>query len=172
MNNDDQNANLSSSDDEEPILPANSDDLLASDQLRLPADADILVRVHAVRSWLARRVRESELEIGQVALAQQMQDQTPGRRRQAGRDPRADEFQHALIAAQRHVAAYEEARDLLEDCVAHTTISDRLLVEYYLTLEDRMQASLSPTDSPWIESMQDVLQRVSQVGFSDEEDES
>jgi hypothetical protein len=156
-----------------------SDDLLAADNLHLPADANILVRLHAMRAWLRRRVRESELEVGRAALDLQdiarateslVNSQRLARtRRRAAEDSLTQRAQRKLSAAQRHLSAYEEARELLEDCVAHTTVGDRLLVEYYLNLEERMQAFDSPTDTPWIEAMQDVLQRISQVGTPEED---
>ncbi len=172
-----------SSDHEEDISPSEgesgSDNLLAADNLRLPAGANILVRLHAMRAWLRRRVRESELEVGRAALDLQdiartteipasSQRLARTRRRAAG-DSLIQHAQRKLVAAQRHLSAYEEARELLEDYVAHTTVGDRLLVEYYLGLEERMQAFDSPTDTPWIEAMQDVLQRISQVGTPEED---
>lgn len=153
-----------------------SDELLAADELRLPPDANVLVRLHAMRSWLNRRYQEAGLEVGQSALALQeaMQADESGlrpRRRAANNDFLVQRAQRDLTTAQRHLNAYDEARALLEECVAHTTVGDRLLVEYYLALEERLQAPLSPTDTPWIETMQDVLHRVEQVGTPNEDEE-
>jgi len=168
---DDKNDDLSSSEEE-----IGSDELLAADDLRLPVEANILVRLHAMRAWLGRRYRESGLEVGNAALnlqdvARATDDLTRSRRRAVEREALLQSAQRTLVAAQRHQNAYEEARELLEDCVAHTTIGDRLLVEYYLALEERLQALDSPTDTPWIEAMQDVLHRVEQVGTPGEDEE-
>src|ERR1700730_16337007 len=45
-----------------------SDELLSDDHLRLPETASMLVRLHALRAWLTRRMRDTELEIGNAAL--------------------------------------------------------------------------------------------------------
>lgn len=166
-NNDD----LSPSEDE-----VGSDELLAADELRLPADANMLVRLHAIRAWLNRRRDEAALEVGAAALnmqtaARAAESEVRPRRRFAENSFMLDRAQRELVTAQRRLSAYEEVRELLEDCVAHTTVGDRLLVEYYLSLEERLQASDSPTDTPWLEAMQDVLQRVGQLGTPGEEEE-
>src|SRR5205085_11982805 len=44
-----------------------SDELLSDDNLRLPESASPLVRLHALRAWLARRQKETTLEIGEAA---------------------------------------------------------------------------------------------------------
>lgn len=170
MNNDHDDPSSSS---EEEI---GSDELLAADDLRLPAEANILVRLHAMRAWLGRRYTESGLEVGNAALnlqdvARAAEDFPRARRRAVEREALLQSAQRTLVAAQRHQNAYDEARELLEDYVAHTTIGDRLLVEYYLALEERLQAPDSPTDTPWIEAMQDVLHRVEQVGTPGEDEE-
>ena len=152
-----------------------SDELLAADNLHLPAEANILVRLHAIRAWLSRRSAEMGMAVGNAALALQdtaraRESLTRLRRREADRDAPIERAQRLLVAAQRRQSAYNEASALLEDCVAHTTIGDRLLVEYYLALEERLQAPDSPTDTPWIEGMQDVLHRVERVGTPGEDE--
>ena len=61
--NDDHDNDLSLPEEE-----IGSDELLAADDLRLPADANILVRLHAMRAWLGRRYEESGLDVGGAAL--------------------------------------------------------------------------------------------------------
>lgn len=170
MYNDDEYDNSSS---EEEI---GSDELLSADELRLPAGANILVRLHALRAWLERRHKESELEVGAVALDLQeamnaLDDETRPRRRNSQNDLLIQRAQFALAQTQQRLSAYDEASTLLEDCVAHTTAGERLLVEYYLSLEGLIEAADSPADSPWLEAMQDVLHRVEQVGTPGEEEE-
>jgi hypothetical protein len=154
-----------------------SDELLAGDNLRLPAGANPLVRLHALRAWLNRRLAETELEIGNAALALQATiseatNETRPRRRLAAQDDLAvQRVQLHLVSAQKRLSAYEEAHTLLEECVAHTTTNDRLLVEYYLSLEELVQASDSSANTPWLNVMADVLQRVERVGTPDEEQE-
>ena len=153
-----------------------SDELLADDNLRLPAEANILVRLHAMRAGLSRRYTDSGLAVGTAALdvqdvARATEGLTRARRHASERELLMQKAQRTLVAAQRRQHAYEEARELLEDYVAHTTISDRLLVEYYLALEERLQAPDSPTDTPWIEGIQDVMHRVEQVGTPGEGEE-
>ena len=67
-------------DDETPdsSVEIGSDELLSDDNLRLPESASILVRIHAVRAWLARRYEETTIEVGEAALAlQKMMMQEP-----------------------------------------------------------------------------------------------
>ena len=153
-----------------------SDELLASDELRLPASANILVRLHALRAWLSRRRAEAELEVGMAALALQEAMSEPSsatrpRRRFAQDDTSQVQLaQHALVAVQRYLSAYDEAGTLLDECVAHITASERVLVEYYLSLEELIQAADEPDDSPWLAALTAVLHRVEQVGTPGEED--
>ena len=157
-----------------------SDELLSDDNLRLPESANILVRLHAVQAWLSRRYDEATIEVGEAVLALQevMQEnpvETRPRRRihQILEAQRFQRLQQALAEAQQRLSAYEEAQSILEDCVAHTS-GERVLVEYYLTLEELVLRSQERTDqtedrSPWLEAMSDVLHRVEHVGTPDEE---
>lgn len=170
MYNEDENDDLAAEEE------TGSDELLAVDELRLPAGANILVRLHALRAWLARRYRETELEVGSAALDLQeamseMENEVRPRRRAFQSDFLIQRAQLFLSKTQQRLSAYDEASTLLEDCVAHTTTGERLLVEYYLSLEELIEAADTPTDSPWLEAMQDVLHRVEQVGTPGEEEE-
>lgn len=165
--------------DEEENSPATefgSDELLASDELRLPASANILVRLHALRAWLCRRHDDTELEVGTAALALQEAMNGPivetrPRRRLVQHDASPVQLaQFVLSAVQQRLSAYEEASTLLEDCVTHTTTGERVLVEYYLSLEELIHATDVPDDSPWLAALADVMHRVEQVGTPGEED--
>lgn len=163
-------------DENSPESTFGSDELLASDELRLPASANILVRLHALRAWLGRRRNETELEVGMAALALQEAMSEPSLEARPRRRFAQDHVfptqraQHELAAAQRRLSAYEEAGTLLEDCVAHTTASERVLVEYYLSLEELIQAAAEPDNSPWLVALADVLHRIEQVGTPGEDD--
>jgi hypothetical protein len=157
-----------------------SDELLSDENLRLPESANILVRLHAVQAWLIRRHDEATIEVGKAALGLQevMQEDAvetrPRRRRQQMEEAqRFQRAQHVLAEAQQRLSAYEEAQSILEDCVAHTS-GERVLVEYYLTLEELVLQSQEGTDqtedrSPWLDALSDVLHRVEHVGTPDEE---
>src|SRR6266567_9520945 len=147
-----------SSDDE-----IGSDELLSDENLRLPESANILVRLHAVRAWLSRRHDEATIEVGEAALALQeiMQEETVGsrpRRRTHQIETMQQQFQRAqkaLAEAQQRLSAYEEAQSVLEDCIAHAN-GERVLVEYYLTLEElvlQSQEKRNQTEdrSPWLD---------------------
>jgi hypothetical protein len=144
--------------------------------LRLPESANVLVRLHALRAWLERKRAESEREIGTAALALQaamsepLREERP-RRRFGGNSAALVRAQSALSHAQQRLSAYDEASTLLEECVAHTTTGTRLLVEYYLSLEELLAAGETQEESPWREAMQDVLHRIEQVGSPGEETE-
>jgi hypothetical protein len=165
-----------SSDDE-----IGSDELLSDENLRLPEGANILVRLHAVRAWLAHKLDEVSVEVGEAALALQemMQEEaveTRPSRRMHQANTMQQQFQRAqktLTDSQQRLSAYEEAQSILEDCVAHTN-GERVLVEYYLTLEELVlqsqeQVNQSEDHSPWLDAMSDVLHRIEHVGTPDEE---
>ena len=81
-------------------------------------------------------------------------------------------LQQKFQQAQQRLVAYEEAETLLQECVDHTTVGERLLIEYYLTLEERVQNSLQAGESessPCLQVLQDVQHRVERVSVSDEE---
>jgi len=160
-----------------------SDELLSDDNLRLPESANMLVRLHALRAWLARRHHDATIGVGQTALhlQQLMQEdiQETGARRahrraqQGEAVQRLNHAQQALAAAQQRLSAYEEAQSLLEDCIAHTS-GERVLVEYYLTLEELVQQSQAPPRppdqrTPWFDAMADVLHRIEHIGTPNED---
>jgi hypothetical protein len=158
-----------------------SDELLSDDNLRLPESASMLVRLHALRAWLTRRMHDTEREIGNAALRLQeaMREEpqsTPPRRRERDRlQAQMQQLQYVLQEAQQSLDAYEEAQSLLEESVAHTTTGERALVEYYLTLEELLQDTLagSIADSPASPrrmALLDVLSRVEHVSASGEDE--
>ena len=157
-----------------------SDELLADDNLRLPEGANVLVRVHAVRAWLERRREEATIEAGMAALALQQAVSAPGEetrpRRRVMQQPAAPAAQQQLADARQHIDAIEEAQALLEDCLAHTN-GERVLVEYYLSLElllvdngYALSAEHPVQHTPWLDTMLDVLQRVERVGTPQDEE--
>ncbi len=155
-----------------------SDELLADDNLRLPESASILVRLHAVRAWLMRRYEETTLEVGEAALALQevsMLAQPEMRLRRRERQSQEEKLAHSqqvLNETRQRLDAYEEAQSLLEDCVDHTS-GERVLVEYYLTLEDLLQQinQEGPTgQAPRLRALADVQHRVEHVGVTEEVD--
>lgn len=169
-------------DDEFPDESAEigSDELLSDDNLRLPESANTLVRLHAVRAWLTRREVETSMEIGEAALALQETFQEPPqetrlrrreRQHQGDSVQRVQRAQQALEEAQQRLSTYEEAQALLEDCVSHTTSGERVLVEYYLTLEDLMQSSVEAQapSKQRIAALATVQHRVERVGTPNEE---
>jgi hypothetical protein len=156
-----------------------SDELLSADNLRLPDNANPLVRLHALRAWLARRQKETRLDMGMIALdLQQLQQEGESaarlrRRELQARQGRLQSLQERFQSAQQLLSVYEEAEILLEDCVNHTTVSERLLVEYYLTIEGLAQEITQENEgeqSPRLVALSDVLHRIEQVGAPHEED--
>ena len=169
---------------DEGATEVGSDELLSDDNLRLPESANILVRVHAVRAWLTRRRNEAALEVGEAALDVQdviqsdFEDVRPRRRREQMQQERLQRAQQGLSRAQERQVAYEEAETLLEDCIAHTS-GERVLVEYYLTLDELVQRNAERERasgveqgerSAWLEAVADVQHRIERVGIPDEEE--
>jgi len=163
----------------EEATEVGSDELLSDDDLRLPEGANPLVRLHAVRAWLARRQKLTNIEIGEAALElQQLQQDELGtsrlrRRELQARHEQIQQLQERFQRAQQRLATYEEAETLLQECVDHTTVGERLLVEYYLMLEELVQNSLQVGESeafPRLQALQDVQYRVERVSISGEEE--
>ena len=155
-----------------------SDELLSDDNLRLPESANVLVRLHAVRAWLARRYDETSIEVGeaalelQLAMSPELQEARPRRRERQGQSDRVLRAQQTLLEAQERLQAYGEAQALLEDCVAHTN-GERVLVEYYLSLEELVQNSMQGDQAhhlPRLSALADVQQRIERVGAPNEEE--
>jgi hypothetical protein len=160
----------------EETTETGSDELLSDDNLRLPDSASNLVRLHAIRSWLKRRQDETGVEIGEAALALQQlmqeepQGMRPRRRERDSQIQRVQREQQELLNAQQRLSAYEQAEVLLEECVAHTTSGERVLVEYYLTLEELVESAANDAEhSSWLEAIEDVQHRVEHVGAPNEE---
>jgi|SRR5947207_10951444 len=177
----DRDKNIPFSDDHESKDDEiGSDELLSDENLRLPESANILIRLHAVRAWLSRRHEQASIEVGEAALAlQEVMKENPAEtrpRRRMHQMEEAQQFQRvqqALAESQQRLSAYEEAQSILEDCVAHTS-GERVLVEYYLTLEELVLQSQEQMDqtedqSPWLDALSDVLHRIEHVGTPDEE---
>jgi hypothetical protein len=157
-------------------LETGSDELLSDDNLRLPESANILVRTHAVRAWLARRQEEHTLEVGEAALALQqvmMQEPPETRIRRRERETlqlQVDKQRQKLAEAQQRLEGYLEAQALLEDCITHTS-GERVLVEYYLALEDLVQNVIHDSAAtPRLQALFDVQHRIEHVGAPNEED--
>jgi hypothetical protein len=166
--------------DEEAIV--GSDELLADDHLRLPESASALMRLHAVRAWLVRRLRGMEIEVGEATLALQLAVQeteagtTSSRlRRRSQQYNTLQRAQQTLSAAQERLHTYEEAQALFEECVDHTTAGERVLVEYYLTLDNLLQdlhnrlEQGEAVSEPHLAVLADVLHRVEHVGIPEAE---
>lgn len=154
-----------------------SDELLSDDDLHLPEGANPLVRLHAVRAWLTCRQKLTNIEIGEVALQlQRLQQDESGTTRLRRRELRArqeqiQQLQERFQQAQQRLATYEETERLLQECVDHTTVGERLLVEYYLTLEELVQNSLQAGEaqsSSRLQVLYDVQHRIERVSISEE----
>jgi len=156
-----------------------SDELLAADDLRLPEGASILVRLHAVRAWLTRREQETSIEVGEAVLDLQqailyepaeIHSRRQARQEESERLYHAHRVQQALTEAQERLSAFEEAQNLLEDCIAHTS-GERVLVEYYLALEELVQGNMPPEApeqaelSPRLQVLAEVQRRVERVSI-------
>lgn len=162
-----------------PVEPG-SDELLSDDNLRLPESANILVRIHAVRAWLTRRYEETSIEVGEAALAlqemmmQELQETRLRRRERQSLQEQLNHIQQVMTEAQQRLSAYEEAQSLLDECIAHTS-GERVLVEYYLALEDLVQDVTRANQpgqgqTPWLRALGDVQHRVEHVGAPNEEE--
>jgi hypothetical protein len=164
--------------DDDDAEETGSDELLSDDNLRLPEDANTLVRVHAIRAWFKRKQREIQLTMGNTALELQDSQQGDGgvplrRRAYQEQMERAQRLQTSFRQDQERLDTFIEAETWLEDCVDHTTIGERLLVEYYLELETIIEADLqehAQEETPRVQALLEVLQRVERVAATYEQD--
>lgn len=159
-----------------------SDELLSDDELRLPESAHTLVRVHAVQAWLIRRVNEAMLRMGEAALALQEAservDAESGRflrrREREQQDALLQRYRQTIEYEQARIETYEEARERLQEYIDHAG-GERILVEFYLTLEElaeyeRQNSERGAARSPRLDALADVQQRIERVGIPYEED--
>ena len=153
-----------------------SDDLLSDDFLRLPEHANILVRIHAVRAWLTRRLKETEIELGEAALAlQETQIAAATFLRRREREQHTRQMQHLqqeFQNVQERLRGFQDADELLEENITHVTSSERTLVEYYLSLEEMMQSNDEerlPATTSWLAALAEVQHRIEYVGIPNEE---
>jgi tetratricopeptide (TPR) repeat protein len=160
-----------------------SDELLADDALRLPESANIRVRLHAVRAWLARRRREAAIAVGEAALALQAATQPPQEEQRPRRRHIPEETssyaqiaraQERLRASQEALRAFDEAQEKLDECIDHAN-GERVLVEYYLLLEQTLldagylpNQDITGTHDPWYDAMVEVLRRIEHAGTPEE----
>ncbi len=172
-------------DTSDEVSEIGSDELLSDENLRLPESAHMLVRIYAVEAWLARRIEETKLEVGEAALALQhaaMQTASaPGtvmrRREREAQTQKTLHFQQALNASQVRLLAYEAAETMLQEALAHAS-GERVLVEFYLSLENLVQeesqrevpASATANISHRLAAFGDVQQRVERVGIPYEDE--
>jgi sirohydrochlorin ferrochelatase len=171
--------------DDTPGQEEGSDELLSDDALHLPDSANVLVRLHAVRAWLARNRLNASAAVGEAALALQqaaqalLENDRPRRRLREGTSSsfsdRITRAQAQLQAAQETLSAFEEAQSWLEECVAHTN-GERVLVEYYLLIEQALldkgytiDKDTSDQHTPWRDTMVAVLRRIEHVGIPEYE---
>jgi hypothetical protein len=102
-------------------------------------------------------------------------------RRRAYQDyaERLQHYQHIFAQAQERLSTYEEAEALLEETVNHVTIGERLLVEYYLEIESKIQDDVQAQgvleasqaqQTPRLQALLDILQRIERVGATYEEE--
>ena len=164
--------------DTDTSIEIGSDELLSDDNLRLPENASPLVRLHAIRSWLTRRQKDTTIEIGMAALRLQEMHQldtvsTRLRRRELQEyEERLQKVQKGFTDAQESLRTYEEASALLEDAVNHTTVGERLLVEYYLVLDELVQNEMQEVvdaPNPRALALMDVQRRIERIGISGED---
>ena len=122
----------------------------------------MLVRLHAVRAWLSRRLDEATIEVGEAALALQemMQEEAV--------ETRPRRIAHLNDSSSRTISARTESAcrvtttfERLRGSAIHLRglrcaySGERVLVEYYLTLEELVLQSQEQVDqtedrSPWL----------------------
>jgi hypothetical protein len=114
----------------------------AADAIDLPPGAPDHLRVRSLRAWLLRRRLLDTEELGQLLLER--------RRAGAGEDP--DEpldspLELALLERQAAIEVYEALVESLDEMASHSGPA-RLLVEFYLWLNDRLVILAEAAEAP------------------------
>jgi len=133
----------------------------AEDDVALPLAAPERLRVRATRAWLARR-RLAEGDAQGVLLLERRRlygapadedqqapdgDQTAFARMRARRERAENPLDLAIAEHQAAADEYEDLLLTLEELRAHSG-SDRILIEFYLTLTDHLAALASHPNAP------------------------
>lgn len=133
----------------EPTTTNEAESQWAADELELPPGAPAGARIRAVRAWLLAR-RQAEHEALGMLLLEQRRAQPPEEEesRFARRGPR-EESPLELAMAEHEAAAdeYERLYDALADLETHNG-PQRLLVEFYLTVTDRLAELANAPEAP------------------------
>jgi hypothetical protein len=132
-----------------PETTANEAELQwAADELELPPGAPAGARIRAVRAWLlARRQAENEA-LGMLLLEQRRMQPTEDESRFIRRGPVEESpLELAMAEHQAAVEEYERLYEALAELEAHNG-PQRLLVEFYLTVSDRLAELANAPEAP------------------------
>jgi len=114
----------------------------AADTVDLPPGAPDYLRVRSLRAWLLRRRMLETEELGQLLLER--------RRSGAGEDsdePADSPLELALLERQAAIEVYEALVESLDEMASHSGPA-RLLVEYYLWLNERLVMLADAAEAP------------------------
>jgi hypothetical protein len=114
----------------------------AADMVDLPPGAPDYLRVRSLRAWLLRRRMLETEEMGQLLLER--------RRSGAGEDseePADSPLELALLERQAAIEVYEALVESLDEMASHSGPA-RLLVEYYLWLNERLVMLADAAEAP------------------------
>ena len=114
----------------------------AADTIDLPPGAPDHLRVRSLRAWLLRRRLLETEEMGQLLLER--------RRSGAGEDseePPDSPLELALLERQAAIEVYEALVESLDEMASHSGPA-RLLVEYYLWLNERLVMLADAAEAP------------------------
>jgi hypothetical protein len=114
----------------------------AADAIDLPPGAPDHLRVRSLRAWLLRRRLLETEELGQLLLER--------RRRSAGEDadePPDSPLELALLEQQAAIEVFEALVESLDEMASHSGPA-RLLVEYYLWLNERLVMLAEAAEAP------------------------
>jgi hypothetical protein len=125
-----------------------TDSRWAADELQLPPGAPAGTRIRAVRAWLlARRQAENEA-LGMLLLEQRRMSPPEEETRFARRGLREESpLELAMVEYQAAADEYERLYETLADLETHNG-PQRLLVEFYLAVGDRLAELANAPDAP------------------------
>jgi hypothetical protein len=120
----------------------------ASDELELPPGAPMSARIRAVRAWLLRQRERSNEAIGMLLLEQRRIQPPEGVYGARRRSPTEESpLELAMVEHQAEATEFERLLERLADLETHNG-PQRLLVEFYLELTDRLAELANAPEAP------------------------
>jgi hypothetical protein len=131
-----------------PDPQAEAESSWADDELALPPGAPASARIRAVRAWILGQRQRATEAIGTLLLEQRRYQSSDEEANTRQRGPAEESpLELAMVVHQAEATEYERLLERLVDLEAHNG-PQRLLVEFYLELTDRLAELANAPEAP------------------------